>query len=185
MIDIKTLSCCVNHCDRYASCHDASATSVVNKRQEASTAYRTKAKELDYLLITKQVVAVSPLGTPDPYESVLSGFGKVLAPVVGAFADMSSDVHLLTDLIASAQAADHCEYFRRASPRDQGHVPDPRPPGSRPHGTPRLGAPAHRPHGHTGAAPWGSTKASAQDDKAMDAHHYYHPPSGFSAGFAR
>ena len=36
---------------------------------------------------------------------------KVLAPVVGAFAEMSSDVHLLTDLIASAQAADHCEYF--------------------------------------------------------------------------
>ena len=35
----------------------------------------------------------------------------MLAPVVGAFAEMSSDVHLLTDLIASAQAADHCEYF--------------------------------------------------------------------------
>ena len=30
---------------------------------------------------------------------------------MGAFAEMSSDVHLLTDLIASAQAADHCEYF--------------------------------------------------------------------------
>ena len=23
---------------------------------------------------------------------------------------------------------------------------------------------------------WGSTKASAQDDEAMDAHHYHHPP---------
>ena len=32
---------------------------------------------------------------------------------------------------------------------------------------------------------WGSTKASAQDDKAMDAHHYHQPPSGFSAGCAR
>ena len=32
---------------------------------------------------------------------------------------------------------------------------------------------------------WGSTKASAQDDEAMDAHHYHHPPSGFNAGFAR
>ena len=31
--------------------------------------------------------------------------------MVGAFAEMSSDVHFLTDLIASAQAADHCEYF--------------------------------------------------------------------------
>ena len=47
----------------------------------------------------------------EPYESVLDGFGKVLAPVVGAFAEMSSDVHILTDLIASAQAADHCAYF--------------------------------------------------------------------------
>ena len=104
MIDIKTLSCC----DKYASCHDSSAASVVNKRQEeASAAYRTKAKELDHLLIAKQVVAVSPLGTPGPYESVLNGFGKVLAPVVGAFAEMSSDVHLLADLIESAQAADH------------------------------------------------------------------------------
>ena len=35
----------------------------------------------------------------------------MLAPVVGAVAEMPSDVHLLTDLIASAQAADHCEYF--------------------------------------------------------------------------
>ena len=100
MIDIKTLSCC----DKYASCHDSTAASVVNKRQEeASAAYRTKAKELDHLFIAKQVVAVSPLDTPDPYESVLNGFGKVLAPVVGAFAEMPSDVHLLT--------ADHCEYF--------------------------------------------------------------------------
>ena len=31
--------------------------------------------------------------------------------MVGAFEEMSSDVHLLTDLIASAQAADYCEYF--------------------------------------------------------------------------
>ena len=32
---------------------------------------------------------------------------------------------------------------------------------------------------------WGSTKASAQGDRAMDANHYHHPPSGFGAGFAR
>ena len=32
---------------------------------------------------------------------------------------------------------------------------------------------------------WGSTMASAQDDEAMDAHHYHHPPSGFNAGCAR
>ena len=46
-----------------------------------------------------------------PLRSVLDGFGKVLAPVVGAFAEMSSDVHFLTGLIASAQAAGHREYF--------------------------------------------------------------------------
>ena len=32
---------------------------------------------------------------------------------------------------------------------------------------------------------WGSTKASARGDKAMDAHHYHHPPSGFNAGCAQ
>ena len=31
---------------------------------------------------------------------------------------------------------------------------------------------------------WGSTKASAQDYKAVDAHHYHYPPSGFNAGIA-
>ena len=94
---------------------------------------------------------------------------------------MSSDVHLLTDLIASAQAADHCEYFAAL---------------------PSLGLTAHRgwarllidrmytqvqrPEFPQAPEPaWGSTKASAQDDKAMDAHYYPHPPSGFNAGFAR
>ena len=48
MIDIKTLSCC----DMYASCHDSSAASVVNKRQEeASAAYR----ELELELIQSQM----------------------------------------------------------------------------------------------------------------------------------
>ena len=191
MIDIKTLSCC----DKYASCHDSSAASVVNKRQEeASAAYRTKAKELDHLLIAKQVVAVSPLGTPGPYESVLNGFGKVLAPVVGAFAEMSSDVHLLTDLIASAQAADHCEYFAALPSEIKGMFLT--------RARRSLGLTAHRgwarllidrmdtqvqrPEFPQAPEPaWGSTKASAQDDKAMDVHHYHHHPSCFNAGVAR
>ena len=89
MVDVKTLPCC----DQHAACHVTSIAVVVNKRQaEASAAYRTKARELDHLLIAKQVVAVPPLGTPGPYESVLNSFGKVLAPGVGAFAEMSYDV---------------------------------------------------------------------------------------------
>ena len=44
-------------------------------------------------------------GTSGPYESVLiGGFGRVIALVVGAFSEVTCDVHLLMDLEASAVA---------------------------------------------------------------------------------
>ena len=114
--------------------------------------------------------------------------------MVGAFAEMSSDVHLLTDIIASAQAADHCEYFAALPSEIRGMFLIRARRG--------LGLTAHRglarllidridtqvqrhefPQAPEPA--WGSTKASAQDDEAMDAHHYHHPPSGFNTGCAR
>lgn len=181
MVDVKTLSCC----DKYAACHVTSVAAVVNKRQaEASAAYRTKARELDHLLIAKQVVAVPPLGTPGPYESVLNSFGKVLAPVVGAFAEMSSDVHLLADLIASAQAADHCEYFDTLPSEIKGMflLRTRRNLGLTAHRgwarllIDRMGTLVQRPEPEAPEPAWGSTKASVQDDEAMDAHHFHHPP---------
>ena len=36
---------------------------------------------------------------------------RVLVPVIGAFAEMSSDVEALADVIASALAADHIQFF--------------------------------------------------------------------------
>ena len=105
--------------------------------------------------------------------------------MVGAFAEMSSDVHLLTDLIASAQAADHCEYFAALPSEIKGMFLT--------RARRSLGLTAHRgwarllidrmdtqvqrPEFPQAPEPaWGSTKASAQDDEAMDAHHYHHPP---------
>ena len=107
---------------------------------------------------------------------------------------MSSNVHLLTDLIASAQAADHCEYFAALPSEIKGMFLIRARRG--------LGLTAHRgwapllidrmdtqvqrpefPQAHEPA--WGSTKASARVDEAMYAHDYHHPPSGFNAGFAR
>ena len=38
--------------------------------------------------------------------------GRVLAPVVGAFGEMSSDIHALVDVIAAAKTADHLQFFK-------------------------------------------------------------------------
>ena len=38
----------------------------------------------------------------------------MVAPVVGAFAEMSSHVYAFADLIASLLAAEHCSYFARS-----------------------------------------------------------------------
>ena len=131
----------------------------------------------------KQVVTVSPLGTPGPYESVLNGFGKVLAPVVGAFA-----VHLLTDLIASAQAADHCEYFAALPSEIKGMflIRARRSLGLTAHRgwarllIDRMDTQVQRPEFLQAPEPaWGSTKASARDDEAMDAHHYFTGRRGY------
>ena len=114
--------------------------------------------------------------------------------MVGAFAEMSSDVHLLTDLIASAQAADHCEYFAALPSEIKGLflIRTRRGLGLTAHRgwarllIDRMDTQVQRPEFPQAPEPArGSTKASARDDKAMDAHHYHHPPSGFNAGFAR
>ncbi|MCP4604258.1 MAG: hypothetical protein GY847_27670 [Proteobacteria bacterium] len=37
--------------------------------------------------------------------------GQVIGPVMGAFAEMSSDVYSMVDLISSVLAEEHCSYF--------------------------------------------------------------------------
>ena len=59
--------------------------------------------------------------------------GQVLAPVVGAFGEMSSDMYGLADVIAAAMTADHLQFlkgsakeirgmFRQRVLRDWGHA---------------------------------------------------------------
>ena len=55
-------------------------------------------------------------GTPEDAEGPMtkemtSHGSRVLVPVVGAFAEMSSDVDALLDVAASALAADHIQFF--------------------------------------------------------------------------
>jgi len=44
----------------------------------------------------------------------------VLVPAVGAFAEMSSDVDALADVIASALAADHIQFFSTSAAGAEG-----------------------------------------------------------------
>jgi len=46
--------------------------------------------------------------------------GKVLVPVVGAFAEMSSDIKAIADLIAAALAADHAQFYNESAKKSKG-----------------------------------------------------------------
>jgi hypothetical protein len=49
-----------------------------------------------------------------PFENTLDRYGRngrVLVPVIGAFAEMSDDVSTQADFVASAQADLHCSRF--------------------------------------------------------------------------
>ena len=187
MIDVKTKSCDA----KYAACHDPSACAVVNKRQgEAIATYRSRARELDDILRANGT-ATPPPGASGPYESLLDTFGRVLAPVVGAFAEMSSDVGLLADLVASAQAADHCEYFDGPPSGVKGMflARTRRGLGLTAHRgwarllIDRLDSHVQRPEQQRAPGPsWGSAKVSFEDDEAMEDFLHHHPPSGFDSG---
>ena len=52
-----------------------------------------------------------------PFITILREYGVeegVLAPVVEAFADMSSHVYVIADLVTSLLAAEHCSFFTRS-----------------------------------------------------------------------
>jgi hypothetical protein len=187
MIDVKTKSCD----DKYAACHDPTACAVVNKRQaEATATYRKRARDIDDFLLAKGASSPPP-GAPGPFEAVLDTYGRVLAPVVGAFAEMSSDVGLLTDLVASALAADHCEYYEGPPSAVKGMflTRTRRSLGLTAHRgwarllTDRMDSLVVRPEQTQAPGPsWGSTKVSIEDDEAMEEFLHHHPPSGFDSG---
>ena len=145
-------------------------------------AYRTKAKELDHILIAKQVVAVSPLGTPLRVrtrrlrQDARAG-GRRLRRNVLRRAPPHGPHRVNT-------AADHCEYFAALPSEIKGMflIRARRGLGLTAHRgwarllIDRMDTQVQRPEfPQDPELAWGSTNASVQDDRAMDAHHYYHP----------
>ena len=104
LADVKTKSCD----DKYPAERSGLACAVVTKRQqEVSGKYHKKAGELDI----EQGTAPDDTG---PFQKELNEYGqngRVIAPVVGAFAEMSPDTYAIADLISSALANEHCSFF--------------------------------------------------------------------------
>ena len=109
IVDLKTLACN----DRYEQQQNPAE---IRQTQEAKD-YLKRAAEIDTLLGT-------PVGTKGPMVKEMETFGptpgRVLAPVVGAFADMSSDVSTLAGTIAVAMTADHLQYFEAGAKEVRG-----------------------------------------------------------------
>ena len=84
------------------------ACSFVTKRQqEVNGKYHKKAGELDL----EQGTAP---GSTGPFRKELNEYGqkgRVIAPVVGAFAEMSPDTYAIAGLISSVLANEHCSFF--------------------------------------------------------------------------
>ena len=85
------------------------ATPVETRQSHAAAEYTRRAKDIDAKLGT-------PAGEEGPMTSEMKTYGspprKVLAPVVGAFGEMSSDMYSLADVIASAMTEDHLQFFK-------------------------------------------------------------------------
>jgi hypothetical protein len=108
LVDVKTKSCD----DKYAACASPASQAVVNKRQQqVNSNYHNRARKLDEDMGFQN-------GEDGPFTKTLNEYGveggQVVAPVVGAFAEMSSHVYAIADLIASLLAAEHCSYFARS-----------------------------------------------------------------------
>ena len=95
--------------------HYARPGSPVEARQEEVVReYLQRAEEVDRKLGT---VA----GTEGPMAKEVKSYGsKVSVPVIGAFAEMSSDVEALADVTASALAADHIQLFSTSAVEAKG-----------------------------------------------------------------
>lgn len=105
LADIKTKSCD----DKYAQDSSGATGAVVNKKQSrVNSDYYRKAKKLDADLGTDP-------DTDGPYTKELKSYGKsggeVIAPVVGAFGEMSSHVYAIVDLVATLLGDSHCRTY--------------------------------------------------------------------------
>ena len=105
MVDFKTVA----PGEVYRNGRHKEGSAVVDWKQgRVSRDYRRRCRELDAQM------GVEGERMKGPFESTLDGYGMggtVLVPVVGAFAEMSEDMHILADFVAAAQAERHCARF--------------------------------------------------------------------------
>ena len=106
MADLKTLADC-GQCARPGSPVEA-------RQKEVAREYLQRTEEPDCKL-------GSPEGAGGPMAKEVKSYGsRVLVPVIGAFAEMSSDVKALADDTASALAAGHIQYFSTSAVEAKG-----------------------------------------------------------------
>ena len=101
IVDVKTLSPCGSYPDE----RTGNPNAAVNSRQKKVNAdYHAKAKSLDTRGGDMQ----------DGFDAELNTYGqggRVIGPVVGAFAEMSSDVHVIAKAVAEELALEHCRIY--------------------------------------------------------------------------
>jgi hypothetical protein len=114
LVDVKTKSCD----DKYTEAASVKVGSAVNKRQrDVNRDYHNRVRKLDEDLET-------PEGEEGPFTKELKQHGRdsgrVVAPVVGAFGEMSSDAYAIADLVASLLAAEHSSFFNEKASEAKG-----------------------------------------------------------------
>ena len=89
----------------YATAPLEQGTAVDRRQQRGVNGYVKRARELD-----RQIPGHLP-GEEGPFTNELKSDGvngRVLIPVVGTFAEMSTDAHAIAELCASLQAGQYC-----------------------------------------------------------------------------
>ena len=93
----------------YATAPLGRGTAVERRQERGASDYERRARDLD-----RQVPGHQP-NEEGPFTKELKSYGdngRVLIPVVGAFAEMSSDAHAIAELCASLQADRYCAYHK-------------------------------------------------------------------------
>ena len=94
--------------DKYPAERSGMVCAIVSKRQyESNGKYHKKARELNL----EQGTAPGDKGTFWKELNEYGQKGRVIAPVVGAFAEMPFDTYAIADLIFSVLANEHCSFF--------------------------------------------------------------------------
>jgi hypothetical protein len=115
LADIKTLAPGAI----YVSGDTESAHAVARRQKEVKREYSKKAEKLDRKFHN------TPPGTVGPFSRVLRDYGvqgEVLGLVVGAFGEVSQDVHHLRDVVAEKLVEIHTSYFKIPTNRAKSFV---------------------------------------------------------------